>query len=69
MNEKRAKALRSICRRVAVPAQTVYLINNRTGVIRVGKCFRGLYRSLKKRMAKGLPLVPPTPKPAEAARV
>lgn len=64
MNEKRAKALRRICRRASVPAQTLYLINKRTGVIRLGKCWRGLYQMLKRRVKKGLPLIP-APKPAE----
>jgi hypothetical protein len=54
MNDKLAKAVRRIVRAAPdVPAEIQYLIHQRTGVIRVGRCQRGLYCNLKKRIKQG----------------
>jgi hypothetical protein len=58
MNAKKAKALRSAARSVAqandFPRETVYLIHRKTGVIRLGRCEKGLRRHLKKQIRRGL---------------
>lgn len=53
MNDKLAKALRRIARGAGLPAENQYLIHNRTGVIRLGRCTRGLMQNLKRRVIKG----------------
>jgi hypothetical protein len=58
MNAKKAKVLRSAARSVAqandFSPETVYLIHRKTGVIRLGKCEKGLRRHLKKQIQRGL---------------
>lgn len=49
MNEKRAKLARRLARQAALQSETVYLINTKTGVIRLGKCEKGVYRLIKNR--------------------
>lgn len=53
MNDKKAKALRRVARAAGLPVESMYLIHKRTGVVRLGKCFRGLVRNLKKRVRRG----------------
>lgn len=73
MNAKRSKALRKFVGQVkSLPAQTRYLIDTKTGVIRLGKCWRGLYQRLKRAWAGSLPatlqrVVKPVPVPEGVA--
>lgn len=53
MNAKLCKAVRRVARASGLPAEDQHLINKRTGVIRVGKCQRGLVRNLKRRIKRG----------------
>jgi hypothetical protein len=53
MNAKLSKAVRRIARTSGLPTENQYLIHKRTGVIRLGRCRRGLVRSLKRRIARG----------------
>ena len=72
MNAKKRKSLRryaaQICEQTGVQSETVRLINTKTGVVRVGKCFRGVYRHMKNLVRKGqLSFArPTTPTPTSA---
>lgn len=49
MNAKTCKKLRRAARNSTLQEESLYLINQRTGVIRHGRCADGLYRLMKKR--------------------
>jgi hypothetical protein len=54
MNAKLAKAVRRVARVApGFPVETQYLIHRRTGVMRVGKCLRGVMLHIKKKVKRG----------------
>jgi len=52
MNAKKAKKCRRLARTAGMPEARVYMQNQRTGQIRLGKCERRLYKFLKKNWNK-----------------
>lgn len=58
MNAKTAKRLRAIARAAALKAEDAYLMNTRSGAIRLGKCDKGFYRKLKQLVSTGKSAAP-----------